>query len=87
MFNAVTVLRKHFESDEPVDRADLAVCFEDMSDPMDLRDMRELQRRVLTVTLLDAKYGGCPAIEVEGAHHTAGGNQGLVSKLPPIQPR
>ena len=57
MLNAVAALHSSFDSDEPTDRPDLAVSFEEMSQLMDLPGMRELERRFLTPAQLAAKYG------------------------------
>jgi 2-methylisocitrate lyase-like PEP mutase family enzyme len=45
MFNAVAALHESFNNDAPVDRADLAVSFAEISDLMDLGGIRELERR------------------------------------------
>jgi 2-methylisocitrate lyase-like PEP mutase family enzyme len=57
MQNALTCMRESMQSGIPADRPDLAVSIEDIMKLMDYDEMRELERKLLTTTTLEAKYG------------------------------
>ena len=54
---ALEVMKETVTSDEPVDRPDLLVDIDAIMRLMDYDAMRELERRLLTVGTLEAKYG------------------------------
>src|SRR5258708_33751345 len=57
MTKALDAMKGVIATGEPVDRPDLAVGIEDIMRLMDYDAMRELERRLLTVETLEAKYG------------------------------
>ena len=54
---ALEVMKETVASGEPVDRPDLLVDIDAIMRLMDYDTMRELERRLLTVGALEAKYG------------------------------
>jgi 2-methylisocitrate lyase-like PEP mutase family enzyme len=57
MTRALDVMKEVAATGTPVDRPDLAVGIEDIMRLMDYDEMRELERRLLTTEMLEAKYG------------------------------
>jgi 2-methylisocitrate lyase-like PEP mutase family enzyme len=57
MAQALEIMKGVIETGEPVDRPDLLAGMEDFMRLMDYDGMRELERRLLTVEALEAKYG------------------------------
>ena len=57
MRNALTVLKQSVEEGRVIERPDLAVSFAEINDLMGLGTIRAMERRFLTATQLQAKYG------------------------------
>ena len=57
MRNALGVLKQSIEEGRVIERPDLAVSFAEINDLMGLGTIKEMERRFLTATQLEAKYG------------------------------
>ena len=55
--NALGVLKQSIEEGRVIERPDLAVSFAEINDLMGLGTIKEMERRFLTATQLEAKYG------------------------------
>lgn len=57
MSEALRIMKESIESGEPADRPDLLASIEDIMALMDYDNMRELERRLLTIENIEQKYG------------------------------
>jgi 2-methylisocitrate lyase-like PEP mutase family enzyme len=61
MTRALEVMKESIATGEPADRPDLVAGIEDIMRLMDYDNMRELERRLLSTDVLEAKYGAAGA--------------------------
>jgi 2-methylisocitrate lyase-like PEP mutase family enzyme len=70
MQQGLELLRQSVDSGQVVDRPDALVSFEELHDIMGMDEIERLERRFLTASQLEAKYGGGEAAPVPGAVRT-----------------